>query len=145
MARFSLRQLLAFGFACCFYLAVVRVFIVSIVPNADAATKVAVTPLLVALTSWHSIVTQIGAWLVLSLLYYCWRLWLAMLIHVAGFVVFLVLMARVSLTFDEVAGLASAMAVFGCMLGALVSFPLAITTIAFRSLRAGRRGIGFRP
>ena len=115
-ARFSLRQLLAFLFAGCVYLAVAR----NSVPV--AFTWIERPP------SW--VLTQIGAWLVLSVLYYQWRLFAAMWVHAVLAVVLAggFLVEGTSLTNFLL------MVAWGCTFGTLLSFPVAILTIALRGL-----------
>ena len=108
--------MLAFLFAGCVYLAVAR----NSVPV--AFTWIERPP------SW--MLTQIGAWLVLSVLYYQWRLFAAMWVHAVLAVVLAggFLVEGTSLTNFLL------MVAWGCTLGTLLSFPVAILTIALRGL-----------
>ena len=128
MARFTLMQLLAFVFACCVYLAAVRSLAVAL-----AGIE---TPL------WRSVATHCGAWLVLSAIYLYWRLTGAMIIH-AAIVVGLILRSIVlsgRILADSMEGIARdlASATEICTLGTLVSFPVAVLTLAIRGIKAKR-------
>ena len=73
MARFSLRQLLTFLFACCVYVGVVRAVIVAIEPSEFTIVS-----------TWYKAVILAGAWLLLAVLYWRWRLLVAMFVHSAA-------------------------------------------------------------
>ena len=128
MSRFSLGQLLVFVFACCVYLAALR--------SPFASAKV--NELL-----WVPVVTHVGAWLVLFVLYCRWRLTASLTVHFAAFAVAFVLIYILSrghlpTTVDGIVHVAFINVVWGCALGTLISFPVAILTIAIRGLGAKR-------
>ena len=116
MARFSLRQLLTFLFAGCLYLAVAR-------NSVQVEFAWIERP-----PSW--ILTQIGAWLVLSVVYCRWRLFAALWMHV---VLAVVLVCGLNFGGNSLTNFLLTVA-WGCTLGTLLSFPVAVLTIALRGL-----------
>ena len=146
MARFSLGQLLAFVFACCVYLAAMRSLYVNVgalyglirstkIIDADTANKIAVL--------WLPVATQIGAWLILFVLYCHWRLWVAMVFHCA-FAIYLALDVIIGGEILIIGGEILAvrmerlvlLGLITCTLGTLASFPIAVITVALRGLGA---------
>ena len=128
MARFSLGQLLGFVFASCVYLAAMRSLVLSLTLTIDSGNRIDL------LNSWHSTLTQIGAWGVLAALYHRWRLTPAIVVHLAAFVVaFLLTLPGTGVpTWSTIPFIV----VSGCALGTSGSFPTAIWMIFLRGLRA---------
>lgn len=108
--------MLTFLFACCVYFAVARNSV------QVAFAWIEHSP------SWN--LTQIGTWLVLSIIYYRWRLFAALWVHVVLAVVLVC-----GLNFGGASSISFLFTVaWGCTLGTLLSFPVAILTIALRGL-----------
>ena len=131
MRRFSLGQLLVFVIAFCVYLVALR--------NLMAWEWVEGGESPIRHTFWQDVVTHVGAWLTLTVLYCFWRLWFAMLVHTvaAGCLAYVLCAIGVAAVSDGPAvdirfilGVAFLTSVFGT----LASFPVAVVTIAFRGL-----------
>ena len=133
MSRFSLGQLLVFVIAFCVYLAALR--------NLMAWEWVEGGESPIRHTFWQDVVTHVGAWLTLTVLYCFWRLWFAMLVHTvaAGCLAYVLFAIGVAAVSDGPAvdiRFILGVAFLTSVLGTLASFPVAVVTIAFRALMA---------
>ncbi len=133
MARFTLRQLLVFVTVGCVYFFAVRRLVVnhnefhSVLGSARDGDVGAVNEIS---ASWRPAATQLGAWLILSVLYRHWRMTPVIFCYAWGFTVALFFAVPVTDGGETL----KVVVVLGCMLGTLVSLPLAVFLIFARAV-----------